>query len=209
MVPEPARQLVDLARNALGENLVAVVMIGSFARGEQTFSSDLDLFVLLNRVEPEVLQTIGGIVASVSTPNEINPAVVSTDELRAYPDLFGFHNLRHEGILLWGEIPNDIKSVESEITQAKRIASEVLMSSRHYLAVAEPACKFTSGKLRTWNLKPLSFALRNYHFHKTGLYLHRFEALAENYPLLKLDPVIDHQQIIQGCIDVCKEILSA
>jgi predicted nucleotidyltransferase len=209
VAPEPASQFVDAASNELGDNLVAVLMVGSFARGEQASSSDLDLCVLVNRIDLQVLRAIGELVTSIATPNEINPAVVSIDELRAYPDLFEIHKLRHEGVLLWGGMPNDIVPVESELILAKRIASEVLMSSRHYLAVAEPSYKFTSGKLRPWNLKPLSFALRYYHFHKTGRYLRRFTALAEKYPLLELDPVADHQQIIQGCIDVCEEILSA
>jgi hypothetical protein len=83
------------------------------------------------------------------------------------------------------------------------------MSSRHYLAVAEPASKFEGGKLRVWNLKPLSFALRYYHFHKTGHYIRAYRDLAEEYPILRLDPVVDHQRIVSESIDACEQILDA
>ena len=40
-----------------------------------------------------------------------------------------------------------VSATEDELALAKRTASEVLMSSRHYLAVDEPESNFAGGKL--------------------------------------------------------------
>jgi predicted nucleotidyltransferase len=208
VIPKPAREFSDGAEELLGDNLLAVILVGSFARGDQTEGSDIDLFVLVKQVDFSLLRTIGDFVSGISTPNEINPAIVSLSEIRAHPDWFEVHKLHHDGVTLSGQLPKDISASESELTVAKRIAREVLMSSRHYLAVSESEESFAGGKLWTWHLKPLGFALRFYHYHETGNYVPNITDLKLLYPILGLNPVVDYQQIIEDGIVQCEAIMS-
>ena len=114
-----------------------------------------------------------------------------------------------EGIILYGKLPNFSSNTESELDIAKRIARDVLMSSRHYIAVSEPGDNFRGGKLFTWNLKPLGFALRLYHLSQTGEYIKSVRDLAVKYPVLALDPVKDWQRVLLECMKVCEKIIES
>lgn len=209
MIPTPAREFADRARALLGDNLLAVVLVGSYARDDERPDSDIDLFVLVADAGPAVLRDVGKLTCTIDSPNEINPAFVTVAELRQHPDWNDVLKIRHDGIALYGQLPPDIEPTETELTLAKRIAREVLMSSRHYLAVSEPAEAFMGGKLWTYNLKPLSFAARFYHFAKTGRYIRRLTELQREYPVLALDPANDHEAVIEGCVELCEAIMSA
>lgn len=198
---------MDVCTAQFGERLVAVLLEGSFAKGDNREDSDIDLFVLLSRVDRPALAHIGSIVAGIETRNELNPAVVSVAELEAHPVLFEYLRVKHDGIVLHGTLPEIESVAESELDIAKRIARDVLMSSRHYLAVSEPETHFAGGKLYTWNLKPLGFALRFYHFSQTGEYIRSVRELATKYPVLALDPAKDWQRVLQECMSVCEKII--
>jgi len=53
---ERLRVVVEALRQGLGDNLVAIVLFGSRARGEATEVNDWDLFVLANDLLPSPLQ---------------------------------------------------------------------------------------------------------------------------------------------------------
>ena len=192
----------------MGERISSIILIGSFDRGDERPSSDIDLIVLVDTVDRVLMDDIGGIVESIETANDINPAVMSLTELRAHPEMFDWLSIKHDGIPVLGKMPDTV-CAQTELDRAKQIAQEVLMSARHHLAVREPAENFAGGKLRHWNLKPLSFALRFFEFHKSGRYIRSANEIAELYPLLSLDPASDYRQIIDNCIDICEEILGA
>ena len=162
MIPDAAHGFARRCESALGESLRAVILIGSFARGDETPTSDVDLVVLVESVHRGLLRAVSEIVASLPSENELNPAVIAASELAAEPDIFGWLNVKHDGVLLAGAFPEEPAGSMSELRLARRIAGEVLLSSRHYLSVGEPAEKFAGGKLWTWNQKPLGFALRFY-----------------------------------------------
>lgn len=209
MIPEPARTFTNLVHDLLADDLLSVILVGSFARDDERADSDIDLFVLLPDASNPATRSIGMIVRSISSPNEINPAVVSDAEFRQYPDWNELIKIRHDGIALHGHLPRDVAPVETELVLAKRIAHEVLMSARHYLAVDESPESFTSKKLWIYNLKPLSFSARYYHYAKTGHYIRRFDDLKGEYPVFSLDPVKHHGAVIEGCVELAQEILHA
>ena len=209
MIPGPAQTFADACQDALAKRVDSITLVGSFARGDQRPTSDIDLIVLVDTVDRPLLAHIGSIVADIETPNELNPAVISLDELAREPYVFDWLMIKHDGISVYGRLPEITTCSQSELDQAKQIAQEVLMSARHYLAVQESAEKFASGKLHHWNLKPLGFAVRFYEYHKTGRYIRSPDEIAELYPVLALDPASDYELIIEGCMDVCEEILRA
>ena len=207
MIPEAAQKFADSCAAECGASFIAVLLEGSFARGDNREDSDIDLFVLLDKVDSSVLDQIGSIVARIETRNELNPAVVSLAELESYPELFEYLRVKHDGVLLQGALPEIKSPEESELDIAKRIARDVLMSSRHYLAVSEPGVNFARGKLHNRNLKPLGFALRFFHLAQTGEYIRSVRDLATRYPVLDLDPVKDWQHVLQECMRVCEKII--
>ena len=207
MIPEAARQFTEACVAKLGSRLTAVLLEGSFVRGDEQNESDIDLFVLVDTVDTTILNQVGMIVSGIKTEHELNPALVSVTELQTYPQLFDYLRIKIEGVILYGALPEIEAPVETELEIAKRIARDVLISSRHYLAVAEPEKKFTNGKLYHWNLKPLGFALRFFHLAQTGEYIRSIRDLSILYPVLSLDPVEEWKRVLQECIVTCEQII--
>ena len=205
--PEQAQQFARRCGDRLPGRVYTVILTGSFARGDQRPDSDIDLIVLVDHADKELLQAVSGIVTSIPTTNELNPAVIATSELLRDPDIFDWLPIKHDGAVLLGELPEVPPSRLSELGLAKQIAQTVLMSSRHYLAVAEPAENFSGGKLWLWNLKPLAFALRFYEYHLSGHYIRPLPELAAKYPVLSRDPATEHATILDECIEICERIL--
>jgi hypothetical protein len=164
---------------------------------------------LVDRVDKRLLQEVSEVVTSISTKNELNPALVATSELLQDPDIFDWLQIKHDGVVLFGELPEVSSCRLSELDLAKQIAQDVLMSSRHYIAVAEPAENFSSGKLWFWNQKPLAFAIRFYEYHKSGKYIRSLQELSTKYPVLTRDPVAECLVILDECIEICERILRA
>jgi predicted nucleotidyltransferase len=183
MIPEAAQIFADACQTTLADRISSITLVGSFARGDQRPTSDIDLMVLVDAADRSLLDQIGSIVAGIETPNELNPAVLSLEELSRHAYVFDWLMIKHDGIPVYGQSPDIVTCHQTELDQARQIAQEVLMSARHYLAVQEPADKFAGGKLHHWNLKPLSFAVRFYEFHKTGRYIRSPVEIAQLYPM--------------------------
>jgi len=209
MTPEPVTVFVRKCRERFPNRVQAVILVGSFARGDQRPESDIDLILLVDRVDKRLLQEVSEVVASISTENELNPALVATSELLQDPDIFDWLQIKHDGVVLFGELPEVSSCRLSELDLAKQIARDVLMSSRHYIAVAEPAESFSNGKLWLWNQKPLAFAVRFYEYHKSGEYVRSLQEISRKYPVLSRDPVAEYAVILDECIAICEKILKA
>ena len=209
MVPVPAQLFVDRCKEQCLNCLRAIAMVGSFARGDQRPKSDIDFIVLVDSVDKRLLEQVGKVVTSIRTDNEINPALAAESELVQAPEVFDWLPIKHDGIFLFGQHPEILSCRMSELDLAKQIAKDVLMSSRHYIAVAEPKENFADGKLWFWNLKPLAFALRFYEYHLSGRYIRGLDELSKKYTVLKRDPAKEYPVILDECIDVCEKILEA
>ncbi|MCL2407709.1 MAG: nucleotidyltransferase domain-containing protein [Defluviitaleaceae bacterium] len=157
-------------------NAISIFVTGSFARGEATEASDLDIWCIFDVVSTETLNRVG--LASRNLPIsyndlEINAQCLSLSEFNsshfskflAYPIIFA------EGVLIHG---NDIAARNVQCYEIKKtcneLLAEILMSIRHYIAVNEPAEKLTYAKIKAWVLKPLMFALRLERYSKAGHY---------------------------------------
>ena len=121
MIPEASQRFAEACAARFGETLIAVLLEGSFARGDQREDSDIDLFVLLDTVDGSVLEEIGSIVAGIEAQNELNPAVVSLAEFESYPDLFDYLRVKHDGLVLHGALPDITYSGESELDITLRL----------------------------------------------------------------------------------------
>lgn len=103
MIQEFSRRLYD----AEGDNLKQIVVFGSVARGEEKDGSDIDIFVLLGRIDLQVRNRIYDIAYSVdgdmcSHRIMISPLVVGFEEYERTKDSeLVFHFIKKDGALIY------------------------------------------------------------------------------------------------------------
>jgi predicted nucleotidyltransferase len=157
------------------DNIKAIILTGSYARGEATDSSDLDVWCLFKHINTDVLSSVGEVARVLPVRYddlEVNAQCLTTDEFESghFLNFISPIIIRFEAVLLYGDFSlNEIPSSEIEYTY-KKIMAEVLLSIRHYISVDEPKENLSYQKLNAFILKPLMFALRLEHYLKTGNY---------------------------------------
>lgn len=157
------------------DNIKAVLLTGSYARGEATDSSDLDVWCLFQSIDCNVLASVGEIVRALPVHYdclEVNAQCLTIDEFECghFSNFISLPIIHFEAILLYGDYSlNKISSNEIETTY-KRILAEVLLSIRHYISVDEARENLSYRKLSTFIFKPLMFALRLERYMQTGNY---------------------------------------
>lgn len=173
---ETLNAFVRLLQQVQNGNLLSVFVGGSYARGDATDASDMDLWCIFQKVDRHVLEGVGGVVQMLSTlePSlKINPQCLSLAEFRSEP--FASWVERPAQVLgavhLYGADPigNDVTAAEIE-GLLQRYLAEVVLSIRHYISVDEPIETLTQAKLKTYVLKPLLLALRLECWCISGIY---------------------------------------
>jgi len=167
---------IEQISEAEQNNIVSIFLTGSFARGEATENSDLDVWCVFKKLNPEILSKVGLITRSLPISYnqlEVNAQCLTAEEFNsgyfakflAYPIIF------LESVLLFGEdiAAKEIQDGETEKVY-KEFLAEILLSIRHYISVNEPVEKLTFQKIKTWVLKPLMFALRLERYSHTSKY---------------------------------------
>ena len=78
-----------------------IVLFGSCSRGEDTVSSDVDLFILTDNRNKDKINTI---IEDANCERQINPVIVDTIEsMQLEKDDKTFYNEINKGIILWEE----------------------------------------------------------------------------------------------------------
>lgn len=99
-------ECVDRIREALGESLITVKMLGSKARGGFDSESDIDLFILVKERTVAVMHVISGIAAEADLKYDTNlsPVIFSLFEFKQNTALETsfVKNLQKDGIPLYG-----------------------------------------------------------------------------------------------------------
>ena len=158
MVPDD--KLVSIKQslvNVFGSELNAVVLTGSYAKGDYHSESDIDLW---------------GIFSSLQ--------IIASDELLTKPfkKCFSPVQLYVDGIVLHGKLPSYIPYNSEIRNYSASIASEVFMSSRHYITAGESEENLFAGRLLKWVIKPLSWVFRYNVLLKSSLFPRTFKDLA-------------------------------
>ena len=170
------KEFVSQLKNMLGDSLVMVYLTGSFARGDATDSSDLDLFCIFDKINRHVLETVGFCARNTSVAYdvlEINTQSMSVHEYQSkyFENWSEYAVTELNSVLLYGEELFHAKDIEEVLAVSyKKSLADIIMSVRHYLCVDEPKEKLTHEKICTYILKPLMFALRQERFCITGVY---------------------------------------
>lgn len=131
--------LTKQARDALGDNLVSLLLYGSHARGDATAGSDVNLFIVVRDHEPDALKQLLRLVPAWMKKGVATPVIFRVDQLPRSLDSFAveFAEMAAARRVLFGEDPfKDLapdwsvvrRELEREARQ-KRIAL-----TRRYLA---------------------------------------------------------------------------
>lgn len=180
-------EFVSTLKNRLGECLLMVYLTGSYARGDASDNSDLDVFCIFSTINQYVLETVGYCARNTSISYdvlEINTQSLSVDEYKSkiFEDWSEYAVTELNSVLLYGEQLVEISNINEKIQLSyKKNLANILMSIRHYICVDEPKELLTHKKITTYILKPLMFALRQERFCATGVYPLSIEQLLESY----------------------------
>ena len=97
-------QLVEVYRNIYGDDVVEILLYGSYARNEETDQSDVDIVAIVkgNRLDlQKKLKAIWDISADIGLENDVivSPTVVPFDEFEKYRGTLPYYmNIEKEGI---------------------------------------------------------------------------------------------------------------
>jgi predicted nucleotidyltransferase len=157
---------IDQFRNScikiFGDEIAAVVLTGSYAKGDFTPKSDIDIWVIFNELKLSILKEIASIIRKNSGLPEINAQCITTNELltESFRKCFSPVQIYVDGIVLYGRLP-EYQPYNSEIKNyALAIAVEVFMGARHYITTGESEESLASGRLVKWVIKPLTWVFR-------------------------------------------------
>lgn len=97
-------QLVDVYRNIYGDDIVEILLYGSYARNEETDQSDVDIVAIVkeNRLDlQKKLKIVWDVSADIGLENDVvvSPTVVPFDEFEKYREILPYYmNIEKEGI---------------------------------------------------------------------------------------------------------------
>ncbi|MEN2984311.1 MAG: nucleotidyltransferase domain-containing protein [Dictyoglomaceae bacterium] len=85
---EITEKILKEAKSLYNENLIALGIFGSFARGEFSQSSDIDLIILIEKAEKSIKRYKDFYNLETSLGIEINPIVLSVEEARIFHSIY-------------------------------------------------------------------------------------------------------------------------
>ena len=105
---EILNEIETILKELLKNNLIKIVLYGSYARGDNNKFSDIDIFILVNNEKEELNKVLDLILnklyeLDIKYNVTINPLIENTkiyDEYKEYSLLF--ENIGKEGVVLYG-----------------------------------------------------------------------------------------------------------
>lgn len=100
------RQYAEEIKKLYGNTLTNVILYGSYARGDNTEQSDIDIMILVNSSEDEIKQTTNK-VSDIAFDYlmkygiDISPVIVNQEHFNYWSDTLPFYrNVQAEGVQL-------------------------------------------------------------------------------------------------------------
>lgn len=169
-------EFISQLKQKIGNALVLVYLTGSYARGDATDKSDLDIFCIFDNINRHILETVGECARNTSVAYdilEINTQSMSLYEYKSkyFEDWSEYAVVELNSVLLYGKELVHVDNLKDVLAISyKKNLADIIMSVRHYICVDEPKEKLTHTKIAMYILKPLMFALRQERFCTTGIY---------------------------------------
>lgn len=167
------------AVECFGERVQCILLTGSYARGEEREKSDIDMWVFLDKVEYEDLNSISKILLKLPLEPKLNPQCTSFDEslipffIREYSPI----QYSTDGKILYGSLKIPYPKKEEFLENSKRLIVYVLMGIRHFICTNESNEALFKKKLWKRILKPFMWALRYRCAAQEGIYPIKLEEL--------------------------------
>lgn len=101
-----SKLMLESYRAVYGDNIVAVYLYGSYARGNYTEESDIDITAIVkgNRIDlQKKLKLVWDISADIGLENDvmISPTVIPHEEYEKYREILPYYmNIQKEGVLI-------------------------------------------------------------------------------------------------------------
>ena len=98
------KSMINELKISLGDNIVSVVLYGSYARGEETAESDVDIAVFLNKTSSEVRDSIIECAAKyeLEVGKVLSVIDIDINNYEKWKETMPFYkNINKEGICLW------------------------------------------------------------------------------------------------------------
>jgi predicted nucleotidyltransferase len=168
LIPELIKQII----HGFGSNIHSIYLTGSYARGDETNQSDIDVYCFFASLSAQDLAKVGHIVKGISAMYgvaELNLQCLTVDEYSQYGFQYFVSPLFYfEGKLVYGALLVQEPQLGELVQFAERILADAMMSARHYMTVRESKEKLADGRLKRWVLKSICIALRieNYLGHR-------------------------------------------
>ncbi|MBR6643021.1 MAG: nucleotidyltransferase domain-containing protein [Lachnospiraceae bacterium] len=99
-----SKQMVDIYRDIYGEDVTGVFLYGSYARGDNSEDSDIDIVAIVkgNRLLlQDKLRTVWDLSADIGLENDaiVSPTVIPYDEFEEYKEVLPYYrNIAKEGL---------------------------------------------------------------------------------------------------------------
>ncbi len=101
-------QFVEKLKNILGADLSKVIVYGSYARGDYSDNSDVDIMILVKISDDEIREVKNEIYDiafdfELDTGIDISPIIKNEDQYEYWVDTLPFYrNVRDEGVVVCG-----------------------------------------------------------------------------------------------------------
>lgn len=95
---------VEEVRRIYKDNLSAIILFGSVARGTATEESDLDIAILVNSDDKSMYDQLLDVVVRIDLDNDvvISTTIIEKEQFDTWKDVLPFYkNISKEGIQLW------------------------------------------------------------------------------------------------------------
>ena len=105
---EALNETTHILKKLLKDNLIKIILYGSYARGDYNDLSDIDVFVLVNNKKEELNNILNQIIDKLFDLDlkyniTINPLIENTEIYDEYKDCsLLFENIEKEGVVLYG-----------------------------------------------------------------------------------------------------------
>lgn len=109
LVQKVSKEVIDQVFDYLGSKIYKIILYGSYARGDFTSESDIDIMILIDCAEsdiPTYRDRVNVIASRLSLENDVEVSLMLNDKdsFKNRLDILNFYqNIQKDGVVLYGK----------------------------------------------------------------------------------------------------------